>query len=245
MSKISHMLTDKIMIWGRYESDYRQEIGYAVSMLLWDGVTLIFSLLTVSALGGEIILALVFAFCFAFLRQFSGGVHAQTHIYCLLSTVAVFISGLVMLKTLSPSFLFSLSIFSGVGIWIVSPIENEKKRLTISQRRWNRGISHKVLVAEFSLSFLCLFIDYNLTFVIQISIIMVFLLQIISVNTNNNSRKDEMMIFSFLSKTRSKISRVFLMLCLCICAMAMNDASGAWNYQEELPDDLRRKIENR
>lgn len=245
MDTIVHIVTSKIMLWGKIDNFYRKQIECALSVFLWDGFTFILSLLVVHGLFGIVMPVLVFAVSFSLLRQFAGGAHAQSHIYCVISTVAIFISSIALLKMFNPILLFALGLISGVGVWMLSPLENKKKRLTITQRHRNRRMSQKVLILECCLSGLCYFVHHDIALLLQISIIMVFVLQVVQIIADNKILSNENTVdFNFM-KISSIMSKGFLTLCLCVCTIMVHNASNIWLFQEEVPDDLCRKIENR
>ena len=191
MERISAALTDKIMSWGRYDSECREEIHYAISIFLWDSLTLLLSLLAVYALWGEMKPALLFAFCFAVLRQFSGGIHAQTHVQCLVSTIAVFILGSVLQKALHPMLVYAMGGMAVVGVWILSPLENSKKHFTLAQRRRYRRVAHQILLFESILAVISGAMDAQLAGSVSMAIVMVFALQVMEKMTKDEMKKGE------------------------------------------------------
>lgn len=240
MSKISHMLIDKIMSWGKYESENRQEIEYAVTIILWDSVTPALSLLATYLFFDEVKLAIIFAISFFILRQFAGGIHAQTHMCCLISTIVIFLYAMQLVKAYNHYFLDFLSLAAWIGVWSLSPSSSKRKRLTISQYIWNTKRAHELLILQALLIIQYHAVQYEISAILQASIIMVFILQLLNEIANRRIVKK-----IHISRTHPMLAYGFLQLCICICHIGVQNASIGWNYQEELPDDLRRKIENR
>ena len=46
-------------------------------------------------------------------------------------------------------------------------------------------------------------------------------------------------------KIHAIVTQGFLALCLFACNFMVNSASSFWNYQEDIPDRIQRKFENR
>ena len=46
-------------------------------------------------------------------------------------------------------------------------------------------------------------------------------------------------------KIQAIVTQAFLALCLFVCNFTVNSVSSRWNYQEDIPDRIQRKFENR
>nr|WP_302664714.1 accessory gene regulator B family protein [uncultured Agathobaculum sp.] len=243
MSKISHMLTEKILPWGNYQNSNREIIECAISIFLWECSTFISSLSVAYLLFGKLLPTLVFALCFALLRQFAGGVHAQTHVRCLLSTVVIFVFAMLIIDACNNSILIHcLGVFAWIGVWRISPIHSRKKQLTISQHVKNEKQVHKILILQLLFFILSQNINHEAASATLVAVIMVFVLQIPLMISNNGLNR---VFHCKLRSARLRIAQGFLAVCLSICYANIQNVSLHWNYQEELPDDLHRKIENR
>ena len=79
---------------------------------------------------------------FFILRKFTGGLHASKYIYCLISSIVLMIFSLFIIKYLEQNsyhtLFLGILIVSTVLIWIFSPIDNKRKKLSIKDRKSTR-----------------------------------------------------------------------------------------------------------
>lgn len=84
----------------------------------------------------------VFCIVFMTLRGIGGGYHANTHFLCFMTIMIVFAIYVIMLKLLSVSILFYISIvfliFGFVVITLLAPVDTETKPLTKVEYKKNR-----------------------------------------------------------------------------------------------------------
>lgn len=76
---------------------------------------------------------------FFILRKFTGGLHASKYIYCLISSIVLMIFSLFIIKYFEQnsyhSLFLGILIVSTVVIWIFSPIDNKRKKLSIKEKK--------------------------------------------------------------------------------------------------------------
>lgn len=82
---------------------------------------------------------------FFVLRKFTGGLHTKKYITCLICSLLILIASLIFVKVLLiysiPKIFFALVIISILIISILSPIENEKKKLSNREKKLYKSIS--------------------------------------------------------------------------------------------------------
>lgn len=72
---------------------------------------------------------------FIFLRSFAGGVHAKSSKVCFIVSTILLLALIYLSNILTNSiYICILMLFSSTSIIIFSPIENENKRLTVSEK---------------------------------------------------------------------------------------------------------------
>ena len=119
------------------------------------GFELIFSflfctatILIVSLIVHKVIEAIVFMILFVVLRQFTGGLHANTYLRCQICTVAGYLSVVFLSLTTQPSLVFHsiLLLLGAFTIIAIGPIESIHKPLTPQGRVRNKKIGTVLFV---------------------------------------------------------------------------------------------------
>ena len=105
---------------------------YACEAVISTTINILISLI-ISLLFGLILQGVVFVSVFAFLRRFTGGHHASTHMGCILTFNAVLILALLFYIVVTSSmyfeniFLLLISTISLIGILIFTPVSHDNK----------------------------------------------------------------------------------------------------------------------
>lgn len=73
------------------------------------------------------------------LRKFTGGLHTDKYIHCLISSIVLIILSLLLIKHLGENtkliLFFVLTFISTILIWIFSPIDNKNKKLSDKEKK--------------------------------------------------------------------------------------------------------------
>lgn len=88
---------------------------------------------------------LCFIFVFIILRKFTGGLHAKKYSHCLISSTALIIMSLIVIRVLEKNrfqiIFMCLTMIAVVIICVLSPIENNNKPLSKKEKRVYKAFS--------------------------------------------------------------------------------------------------------
>ena len=107
------------------------------------------------------------------------------------------------------------------------------------------GVAHQILLFESILAVISGAMDAQLAGAVSMAIVMVFALQVMEKMSKDEMKKGEIELCLNGSKFSAIVTQGFLALCLVACNFMVNSASSFWNYQEDIPDRIQRKFENR
>ena len=142
-----------------------------------------FIVLTIGALSNNIINSVIFLFCFASIRIYSGGYHANTYLKCNVIYTSLFIIILILANTVFMNidiyFNIILLITSVVFISIFSPIENKNKPLTAAEKTKNKKKSIFVSLIWAILSLILYVFHFKIYSIIVITMFVITILMII------------------------------------------------------------------
>ena len=111
----------------------------------------------------------IFFYCmFTPLRNFAGGIHAQTERACNIATTTV-LAGTVLLMRIMKSICFApwcivVMLFSAVIVIILSPMDSEGKRLTDNEKTCYKRKTALILIVILLASFVSLVFNYYVLF---------------------------------------------------------------------------------
>ena len=142
------------------------------------------------------LLSMLYYVIFVFIRQLTGGYHANTHLKCSLvfSTVSFITLGLTKLAVQTGqynfTFYFILTVTSLAIIWAYSPVENPNKEMDEKQKKRNHILSC-ALSGILSISG-CVLFEYSAasSMVIILTLFMISMLILIS-NLSEGGKKNE------------------------------------------------------
>ena len=128
--KIAEYIVDYLLQQGIIEKEQEEIYIYGFYRVLIDGVNII-SIFLISLWLGEVLEAIVFVITFRLLRSYAGGYHAKTQWGCYFLTMLTITMTLSIIKFFEVSRIVSiiLWIFSGLIIFLLSPVEAENKPL--------------------------------------------------------------------------------------------------------------------
>ncbi len=94
---------------------------------------------------------LIFVLAFAVLRQYAGGYHTRTKPRCYICSSSIIIVVVSLLNSRLEKYgrgLLIVVFLASIIIYVSSPLENENRRLTLSERRNFRRRARGILLAE-------------------------------------------------------------------------------------------------
>lgn len=130
---------------------------YGFDLLLKKMVHLLMILL-IGVIADEFWSVLFFLLAYASIREYAGGYHAATQMGCYCCTVIVTVCaiGLVhIFQYLSARWIWTLLLFCGTIIWILSPQQTPNRPLVVTEKRIYRNIVHKYLIVCVLIIILC------------------------------------------------------------------------------------------
>lgn len=124
-------------------------------------------------------------FVFFILRKFTGGLHSNKYIYCLISSVVLMILSLFIIKYFEQNhyhiiFLSLVTIFT-ILIWILAPIDNHNKLLSATEKNIYKIISRILTTFFYIISIYFLLNEFKFCYSFGFGIILTSLLLIIEV----------------------------------------------------------------
>lgn len=139
--KLSVLISKQLIKLGAVPQEQKDIYVYGLE-LIFSFLFCVATIFAVSLFVHKTIEALVFMVLFVLIRQFTGGLHANTYLKCQLYTIGGYLSVAFLSSKLLPSFaLHVILIMVGIVIIIaIGPIENEKKPLTPQDRARNKKI---------------------------------------------------------------------------------------------------------
>lgn len=130
-----------------------EELYEYAAKVAFQGVTNIVITILIGIVFGMLPECLCFISVFFVLRKFTGGLHAEKYLHCLISSMVIIVVTLLAIRILErDSFqiiFFCLTVISVILIFILSPIENENKPLSLNEKK-----VYKIISVIFSLSLL-------------------------------------------------------------------------------------------
>lgn len=147
---------------GLMQGEDREIIAYGLFSFIFNAYCLILCII-IGLLLNIAVESVIFFFAYLFIRRYSGGYHASKEWMCLiLSTLGIIFSLFVIycikhfiwLKTIC----FILSLFAGIVICLVSPLEAENKPLSQDEKKKYRLLSYiRVFIAIITIILFALF----------------------------------------------------------------------------------------
>lgn len=121
---ISLMLCKNGVITKEHEVIYTYGLELIISFISTSIIILILGLIC-----NRLLQSIFFISIFVFLRRFTGGYHADTHLKCKLCTIGIFLINLLFVELLNITLITFVifSLFSLIIILIFAPIENKNK----------------------------------------------------------------------------------------------------------------------
>lgn len=172
ISALANKVADFIYSSSGLSEDDRSIIAYGYEIIISTAIT--FGLLIITGLVFNKLLEIaVFFPCFYFLRQRTGGYHADTYFKCNLIFEINLIAVMLLCCIEFPPYwllLFNILTFTAcfVLILVKAPIENKNKPIPLKSRKKHK-ITAMVLIIIFEAVSLCIFNYYNISFCITMA----------------------------------------------------------------------------
>jgi len=143
------------------ENEDRDIYAYGMELII-SSVINILSVFIVSIFFGRFSETAAFFLAFIPIRTYAGGYHARTHLRCFSLLMAVYTIVLLVLFFMPEKVIYVFSVsFAVISIILVAnfaPIEDDNKKLTLNEKTKYRKVSIAIVIVQFILLTIFLFI---------------------------------------------------------------------------------------
>jgi accessory gene regulator B len=148
--KVKKEFLQKLVEYERIEEDKLVIYEYGFDLLI-KKICHIMLIIFVAFLCNEVIGVVLFLLFYADLREYSGGYHAKSSIGCYFCTAWVTVFAIILIKLLgkvATTKIWSIVLFCGAIIWILSPQDSENKPFLYNEKELYRQISHRHIIVQ-------------------------------------------------------------------------------------------------
>ena len=149
-----------LMVTKGYISKENEDLYLYAMKISVQGVINMFALFVIGLLLGMLKESIFMFLSFFVLRKFSGGLHADKYITCLISSLFISIVGLILIKNywfVSINTFVVIMLILNFLIIVLSPIEHPNKQILDKERKIYKLIATVLSVTISSISFLLVF----------------------------------------------------------------------------------------
>ncbi|WP_369682941.1 accessory gene regulator ArgB-like protein [Ruminococcus flavefaciens] len=154
-----YLFYKKIITMEKYEV-----YSYGLEMLI-SAVIGALLILACGILTNSLVRSIIFYVLFVFIRMYTGGYHADSHLVCkatlLCSFILTNIAYLMLRDRCEMMFLVVIGILNFIIVLLLSPVECAKKPLSEYVRKRNKVISCCLYIFIFTLSLVLCYMSYN------------------------------------------------------------------------------------
>jgi len=183
LEKLAHRIAYFYIEKGKIQEAQKEIYFYCFEIMLSTFINFIF-LIALALLTNTLIPALIFSIYFIPLRSTAGGLHAKTHLGCVLTLLSIYTLLIILLNMISAETLSLLGIIlviiSIIIIFLLAPVDCKNKRLSQEEISEQKHKS-RILLIIISLSFILVAafnIILNAAFVIGYTVFSVSILMI-------------------------------------------------------------------
>ncbi|SFO03778.1 accessory gene regulator B [Pseudobutyrivibrio sp. UC1225] len=186
MKRVIQRLTNNLIVRAYIEEQDRELYEYAIFSILLHIIPVII-IWIIGILLGKTFEYLLFIISFLIIRKYSGGYHADSLSHCIVQSSVVIITTLLLVSNININNIFKIfTIGAAIMVFILSPLENENKPLSITDRHFYRRVIGILLLINVCLGYF-FYVIGNVALYAHMSvvIILVFLLQIVEIIKGN------------------------------------------------------------
>lgn len=137
LSKLAKKMTSFFISRKLIEESKKEVYDYSFEILLSTLLNGLF-LFIIALTSRTFLYSILYVFAFIFMRGSAGGYHAKTHFGCLILLLSTYIVFLLLIKFISGTILFYLtiifSVFSLISVFLFAPVENINNPLTNKEK---------------------------------------------------------------------------------------------------------------
>lgn len=169
---VSRRIVDWLILKNTVEEEDRELYEYAAYNLMFTSIPL-GAFLVICGIMGCFVKGLLLLAALLAVRRYSGGFHAKTPFKCICLTSAVLTICFVLLNIVQNGFFVgSVTAIAAMGVFILSPIDSENRRLDAEEKRQYRFLARRNVCVLYLLYILCTIAGYH-SFAVCLSIGMV------------------------------------------------------------------------
>lgn len=186
MKNLSEKITTYLIRENYAEESKREIYEYGFKLIIADCINFVL-IMIIGIILNSFTVSLIFLAVFCFLRWFSGGFHAKSHIVCRLSMITTFVcvAGCTEIIDLTFWWLIVFLVISVVLIGVLAPIENINKPLSVENRKRNKFRSVFISMIFWTISLLLYYFGQKkYSEVIVFTILSTVILMIIGIYVN-------------------------------------------------------------
>lgn len=182
LSKIAKKMTSFFISRNLIEESKKEVYDYSFEILL---STLLngLSLFIIALFSNTFLYSILYVFAFILMRGSAGGYHAKTHFGCLILLLSTYTVFLLLIKFISGTILFYLtiifSVFSLISVFIFAPVENINNPLTDKEKiklsRKSIVYSILILLIAYSIIFVAKEMKYSFSLIFGLTSVCLFL----------------------------------------------------------------------
>lgn len=182
LSKLAKKMTSFFISRNLIEESRKEVYDYSFEVLL---STLLngLSLFIIALFSNTFLYSILYVFAFILMRGSAGGYHAKTHFGCLILLLATYIVFLLLIKFISGTILFYLtiifSVFSLISVFLFAPVENINNPLTDEEKiklaRKSIVYSILILLIAYSIIFFAKDMKYSFSLIFGLTSVCLFL----------------------------------------------------------------------
>ena len=130
------------------------------------------TVLILSLIFNRFVNGILYLVSFTMLRKYSGGYHAKTYLHCYISFVLIYMLSEVFSRFIMPNTAICIFLFSSLIIFLLAPVDTERKRISKRHRKKARRTIKVGLIVLFllELALIVLRIDCGVTLSLVLAI---------------------------------------------------------------------------
>lgn len=194
MEKVVDKIIEKMKISDSLTDD-EEIVRYGLEIMITKMIFAI-SIAIVGLLMKSFFEGVVFTAAYSFIRQYGGGSHAKTRIWCYIRSILTFVAALVIIKATvnMPVLVVPLSVLSVISvvyIFFAAPIDSENKRLDSDEIRVFGRKARIMAALMLLISFVLLLLKLNVfAFSVMTGIVISAFLMVVGQIENYRSGED-------------------------------------------------------
>lgn len=144
--------------------DDKEIVRYGLEVILSQAVSTL-AIILIGLFSHNLLETVIFMLCFCSIRVVAGGYHANTHLFCFLSTVLSFLLFIVINTYIAKEYNAVLMLIAGIFYFIIlglAPIFNDKRKFSAEERHNARKKTREFLILELIITIVLYHVNFEL-----------------------------------------------------------------------------------